>query len=161
MALDYFLKLDGIDGESMADKHENEIDLLSFSWGATQTGTFAAGSGGGAGKVSVQDFHFTMKVNQASPALLLLCCTGEHIAKGTLTCRKAGKLQQEYLKWKFTDLIVSSFQTGGSTHGDEIPTDQISLNFAKIEYGYAKQKKDGSLDGMKWKSYDVQTQKAG
>ncbi len=161
MAVDYFLKLEGIDGESMANGHENEIDLLSWSWGETQTGTFAHGSGGGAGKVSMQDFHFVMKVNQASPALLLLCATGEHIAKATLTCRKAGKQQQEYLKIKFTDLIVSSYQTGGSAHGDEVPVDQISLNFAKIEHGYAKQKKDGSLDGMKWKWYDVQTQKSG
>ena len=72
-AVDYFLKLDGIEGESKADKHTNEIDVLSFSWGATQTGTFASGTGGGgAGKVSMQDFHFTMEHSKASPALMRL-----------------------------------------------------------------------------------------
>ena len=155
MAVDFFLKLDGTDGESMQSGHENEIDVQSWSWGETQSGTFAQGSGGGAGKVSMQDFHFVMKVNQASPKLVLNCASGEHIATGCLTCRKAGKTPQEYLKIKFTDIIVSSYQTGGSS-GDEIPLDQISLNYAKIEYGYAKQKKDGSLDGMVWKGWDVQ-----
>jgi len=155
MAVDFFLKLDGTDGESMQSGHENEIDVQSWSWGETQSGTFAQGSGGGAGKVSMQDFHFVMKVNQASPKLVLNCASGEHIATGCLTCRKAGKTPQEYVKIKFTDIIVSSYQTGGSS-GDEIPLDQISLNYAKIEYGYAKQKKDGSLDGMVWKGWDVQ-----
>jgi type VI secretion system secreted protein Hcp len=160
MSVDYFLKLDGIDGESMDDNgHKNEIDLLSWSWGETQTGTFSQGSGGGAGKVAMQDFHFVMKVNQASPLLLLKCASGEHISLGTLTCRKAGTTPQEYLKIKFTDLIVSSYQTGGSS-GDEVPLDQISVNYAKIEYGYAKQKEGGGLEGMVWKGWNVQTSKA-
>ena len=155
MAVDYFLKIDGIKGESADDKHKDEIDLLSWSWGETQTGSHATGGGGGAGKVSMQDFHFVMKVNTASPSLILACASGEHIPKAVLTCRKAGKDQQEYLKIKFSDLLVSSYQTGGSSSGDEIPSDQISVNYTKIEYGYAKQKPDGSLDGMTWKGWDL------
>src|SRR6266480_3476009 len=132
-AVDYFLKIDGIEGESQDDKHEGEIDIESFSWGATQSGTIAVGGGGGAGKVSMQDFHFAMGVNKATPILFLACAQGDHIKNAILTCRKAGKEQQEFLKITMSDVLVSSFQTGGSGAGDVVPTDQISLNFAKIE----------------------------
>jgi type VI secretion system secreted protein Hcp len=107
-------------------------------------GTHAGGGGGGAGKVNVNDFSFTMTVNKASPKLLLACASGEHIGDALLTCRKAGKEQQEYLKITFTDLLVSSFQTGGS-NGDVVPVDQVSLNFSKIEYSYAPQDNKGGL----------------
>jgi len=160
MALvDYFLKIDGIEGESHDDKHKGEIDLLSRSWGESQQGTFSGGGGGGAGKVSMQDFHFVMKVNKSSPKLLLGCATGEHIKKAVLTCRKAGKEQQEYLKITFSDVLVSSFQTGGS-HGDTVPSDQISLNFTKIEYEYKEQKQDGTLGGAVKAGYDIKANKA-
>src|SRR5438874_12773374 len=127
-AVDYFLKVDGIEGESQDSKHKNEIDLESFSWGETQSGTHAAGGGGGAGKVSMQDFHFVMKVNKASPKVMLACASGQHIPKAILTCRKAGTDQQEFLKIEFDDVLVSSYQTGGSGHSDIVPTDQCSLN---------------------------------
>lgn len=158
-AVDYFLKIDGIDGESQDDKHKSEIDVASFSWGETNTGTHAAGGGGGAGKVSMQDFHFVMKVNKASPKLLLACANGEHIKKAVLTCRKAGKDQQEYLKMTFSDLLVSSYQTGGSA-GDLIPMDQISLNYAKIEFEYKEQKPDGTLGGAVKAGWDLKANKA-
>ena len=159
-AVDYFLKLEGIEGESADHKHRGSIDLQSWSWGESQSGTHAAGGGGGAGKVSMQDFHFVMSNNKASPKLMLACATGEHITKAVLTCRKAGKEQQEYLKITMSDLLVSSYQTGGSGHGDIVPTDQISLNFAKIEYEYKEQKPDGTLGGATKAGYDVKTNKA-
>lgn len=143
--VDYFLKVDGIDGESTDSKHKNEIDIESWSWGETQSGSHAYGGGGGAGKVSMQDFQFTMRVNKASPKLLLATANGQHIKQALLTCRKAGKDQQEYLKIKFSDLLISSFQTGGS-NGEVVPVDTIALNFAKIEYEYYPQKADGTLD---------------
>jgi len=160
MATDYFLKLDGIDGESTDDKHKGEIDLLSFSWGASNSGTFSTGGGGGAGKVSMQDFHFTMKINKATPKLFLACATGDHIKKAILTVRKAGKEQQEFLVITFSDLLVSSYQTGGSSHGDEIPMEQCSLNYAKIEYLYKEQKSDGTLGGATKAGYDLKANKA-
>ncbi len=159
MAVDYFLKLDGIDGESKDSKHGGEIDLESFSWGETQTGAHSFGGGGGAGKVQMQDFHFVMKANKASPKLFLACAEGEHIKKGVLTCRKAGKEQQEFLKVTMSDLLVSSFQTSGSSHGDEVPTDQVSLNFSKIEFEYKDQKADGTLGGTTKTGYDVKAMK--
>jgi type VI secretion system secreted protein Hcp len=158
MAVDYFLKIDGIDGESQDAKHKNEIDLESWSWGETQVGAHAAGGGGGSGKVDMHDFSFVMKVNKASPKLLLTCSSGEHIKKAVLVCRKAGKDQQEYVKITMSDLLVSSFQTGGSA-GNVIPVDQISLNFSKIEYEYKEQKADGSLGSTVQAGWDLKQNK--
>jgi type VI secretion system secreted protein Hcp len=159
-AVDFFLKLEGIDGESQDAKHKGEIDVESWSWGESQAGSHAGGGGGGAGKVSMQDFHFVMKVNKASPKLLLACATGEHIKKAVLTCRKAGKEQQEYLKITLSDLLVSSFQTGGSEGASVLPMDQISLNYTKIEYEYKEQKPDGTLGGAIKAGYDLKANKS-
>lgn len=158
-AVDYFLKIEGIDGESGDDKHKNEIELESWSFGESQSGTMAYGGGGGAGKVQMQDFHFVMKVNKASPKLFLACATGEHIKKSTLVCRKAGKDQQEFLKVTFSDSLISSYQTGGSGGSDVIPMDQIALNFAKIEIEYKPQKADGTLDAAIKVGYDLKANK--
>lgn len=156
-AADYFLKIDGIKGESPDAKHKDEIQLESWSWGATNSGTHAVGGGGGAGKVSMQDFHFVMKVNKSSPELMLANATGKHIPSALLTCRKAGGKQEEYLKIKFSDLLISSYQTGGSGASDVLPTDQISFNFSKIEYEYAPQNEKGGLGSPVKAGYDLKT----
>jgi type VI secretion system secreted protein Hcp len=159
-AFDAFLKIDGIKGEAPDEKHKDEIELTSFAWGATNAGDHSAGGGGGAGKVSMQDFHFTMKVNKSSPNLMQHCCTGKHIPGALLTVRKAGGTQLEFMKVKFSDLIISSFQTGASSSGDVLPNDQITFNFTKIEYDYCAQKKDGSLEAPVNGKYDIKLQKA-
>ena len=152
---DYFLKIDGIEGESHDEKHPGEIQLDSWSWGASQGGTMSAGGGGGAGKVNMQDFHFTMTVNKAAPKLVLACASGQHIPKAVLICRKAGKEQQEFLKYTFSDLLVSSYQTGGSGGSSALPVEQISLNYTKIEIEYKEQKADGSLGGAVTAGWDL------
>ena len=154
-AVDYFLKFEGIKGESTDAKHKDEIDIESWSWGETQ-----AGQGAGAGKVAMQDFHFVMKVNKATPTLMKACATGQHITTATLTGRKAGKEQQEYLTVKLTDVLVSSYQTGGMGGGDDQPVDQVSLNFSKIEVEYRPQKPDGSLGTSERFGYDLKANKA-
>jgi len=159
--VDYFLKIDGIPGESQDAKHKDEIQVQSYSFGEQQSGTMAFGGGGGAGKVQMQDFHFTMDSNKASPKLFLACATGEHIKKAVLTARKAGKDQQDYLIVTFSDLLVSSFQTGGSAGASGLPVDQIALNFAVIEIEYKEQKPDGTLGGTVKAKYDQKQQKGG
>jgi type VI secretion system secreted protein Hcp len=159
-AVDYFLKIDGIEGESQDSKMKGSIDLESWSWGESQAGTFGVGGGGGAGKVSMQDFHFVMKMNQASPKLMLACASGKHIKDALLTCRKAGEKQETFLTIKMTDVLVSSYQTGGSAHGDIVPTDQISLNFAKIEIEYFKQDNKGIAKSAGKAGWDVKANKA-
>ena len=175
--VDYFLKIEGIDGESLQKGHEKEIEILSFSWGANNAGSFAGNLGGGSGKVAVADFKFTVPVNKATPKLFLACMTGEHIKSAQLTCRKAGKTQQDYLKWKFTDLLISSYHIGGSigadhldhsrehatpsgqirgqSQSDLLPVDEVTFNFTKIEVVYAPQKADGSLDAGMPAGYDL------
>src|SRR3989338_10520822 len=113
-AVDYFLKIDGIDGESTDPGHKGEIDVLSWSWGETNAG-IRAGGGGGAGKVNMQDFHFTMHSSKASPKLMLAVATGKHLPQAILTVRKAGESQLEYIKIKLSDVMVSSYQIGGSS----------------------------------------------
>jgi type VI secretion system secreted protein Hcp len=157
-AVDYFLKIDGIQGESTDAKHKGEIELQAFSWGAVQSGGAGGGARGGrAGKVSMQDLHFVTRVSKASPKLMLACATGKHIKVATLVARKAGKGQQEFLVYKFTDVLVSSYQTGG-TEGD-VPTDQISFNFARLDVEYRPQKPDGSLAAAEKAGWDVKANK--
>jgi type VI secretion system secreted protein Hcp len=142
---DYFLKIDGVEGESTDQKHKGEIDVESFSWGEAQSPAGTGGGGGGAGKVAMQDFHFVMRVNKASPTLMLACASGRHLKQAVLTARKAGKDQQEFLRWTFEDLLVTSYQTAGGESGEAVPTDQISLNFAKIQVEYRPQGAGGAL----------------
>jgi type VI secretion system secreted protein Hcp len=157
-AVDFFLKIEGVDGESTDDKHKGEIDIESFSWGVSNMGTHGAGGGGGAGKASFQDLHLHTHVSKASPKLFLACATGEHFKKATLTCRKAGKEQQEYMKVTLSDVLVTSYQVGGGS-GGVVPTDQFSINYAKIEYELKPQKADGTLDAAVKGGYDLAANK--
>ena len=145
MALDFFLQITGIPGESRDDKHKDWIDVLAWSWGETHPTAPHTGSGAGAGKVAFQDFSFTMSVSKASPALFLACASGQHLKEAKLVSRKAGKGQHEFLTWTFSDLLVSSYQTGGSD-GEDTLHDSVSLNFSKAVVSYKAQKADGSLD---------------
>lgn len=153
MAVDMFLKLDGIKGESPDAKHKEEISIESFSFGVHQTGASAHGGGGGAGKASFEDIHVTKKADVASPMLMLACATGQHIKSAVLTVRKAGGKQEEYYKIKLTDLLVSSHQNTG--HGADAPVEQVSMNFSKIEFEYYPQKPDGTLGGVSKAGYDI------
>jgi len=159
LAVDYFLKIDGVAGESKDQKHKDEIELEAFSWGASQQTAHAGGGGGAAGKVSMQDFHFVMRTSKASPKLFLACATGQHLKSAVLTARKAGKDQQEFLIYKFTDLLMSSYQTGGSEGGD-VPTDNVSFNFSKIEVQFRPQSPTGQLGTAVKAGWDVKANKA-
>jgi type VI secretion system secreted protein Hcp len=158
VAIDYFLKIDGVAGESADNKHKGEIELESFSWGETSTGGGPGGGGGGSGKVQIQDLVVTMHVSKASPTLMLACATGKHHKEAVLTARKAGKAQQEFLIFKFKDLIVTSYNTGGSEASD-ILLDQASLGFSRIQMEYRPQKPDGSLDTPVKAGWDVKNNK--
>ncbi|HTR76748.1 MAG TPA: type VI secretion system tube protein Hcp [Gemmatimonadaceae bacterium] len=145
MAIDMFLKLDGIDGESTDSKHKNEIEISSFSWGASNPTSIGSATGGiGAGKVHLSDLNITTGMNKASPKLFLACSSGQHIATGTLSVRKAGGTQLDYLTYTLTEVLVSSYNTSGGG-GSDTPMESISLAFAKIEMSYAPQGADGKL----------------
>jgi type VI secretion system secreted protein Hcp len=158
VAVDYFLKIDGVQGESVDVKHKGEIQLESFSWGEASPGGAGPGAGGGAGKVHMQDLVVTMTVSKASPKLMLACATGKHHKEATLTARRSGKAQQEFLVFKFKDVIVTSYQTGGSAQAD-VPVDQASLGFSEIQLEYRPQKADGSLDAAVKAGWDLKQNK--
>ncbi len=145
MATDMFLKLEGIDGESHDSKHGGEIEIHSFSFGVSQTGSFGSGGGGGTGKASFSDLSVMKSADKATPKLMQFCATGVHIKTGILTVRKAGKDQQEYYVIKMEDLLVSSVQNAGSE--GQVPSESLSLNFSKIKFTYKEQKADGTLGG--------------
>lgn len=151
---DYFLKIDGIEGESQDDKHSKEIQVLSFSLGVANAGTGGYGSGSGAGKASMQDMHFTKLTDKSSPNLFIACCNGKHFPTATVTVRKAGEKAHEYLVYKLTEVLVSSYQTSG--HGGGIAQESLSLNFSKIELAYTPQNADGSAGAKNMKTYDIQ-----
>ena len=142
MAVDMFLKLTGIKGESKDHKHKDEIHIESFSWGMSQTGSGHVAAGAGTGKVSVHDVSFTKHVDASTAALMLHCAAGKHIPEGLLTVRKAGDKPLEYLKIKFVDVLVSGVQEAG--HGSELLTENVTLNFSKFHVEYQAQKPDGS-----------------
>ncbi len=154
MAVDMFLKLGDIKGESSDGKHKGEIDILSWSWGASQTGTTHMGTGGGAGKVSIQDLSFTKFIDRSSPDLLLYICNGKHIKNALLTVRKAGGDPLEYLKINMEDLIISGLSTGGSGGEDRL-TENVTLNFARVKYDYTPQKPDGTADSPLTTGWDI------
>ena len=155
MAVDMFLKLDPIKGESADQKHKNEIDVLSWSWGLNQTGSQHHSAGGGAGKVSVHDLHFTHWADKSTAYLIKACAKGEHIAKGILTVRKAGgQSAVEYIKITMEDLIVTSISTGGSGGEDRL-TENVSLNFRKFKYEYTAQTDKGGAGETAQFGWDV------
>jgi type VI secretion system secreted protein Hcp len=132
---DFFLKIDGINGESNDDKHKGEIDIQSFSWGVSNAGSMASGGGAGAGKASFQDFHFTKTIDKSSPLLFQAMATGEHIKEAKLMVRKAGSTPVEYLTITLSDILVSSISASGNSN-DQAPIEELSLNFSKIEMEY-------------------------
>lgn len=148
--IDYFLKIDGVDGESVDSRHPGEIRLVSFNWGEMNSGHAGHGGGHGggaaAGKVDPQDLQFTKRVDKASPKLFIACATGEHFKKAVLVARRAGGEQHEFLKLTMEDMTVSSYQLDASTASDLVPMDQVALRFAKLEMSYKPQKPDGTLD---------------
>ena len=142
MAVDMFLELDGIKGESVDKTHKGKIDVLAYSWGLSNTGTFHISSGGGSGKANFQDISITKYVDAASSDLMLACASGKHIAKGKLIVRKAGETPLEYVVFEFNKLLVTSLSTGAST-GEERLTENASFNFAEVKHTYTAQKPEG------------------
>jgi type VI secretion system secreted protein Hcp len=160
MASDIFAKLGDIKGESLDDKHKDEIEVLSISWGVSNSGSMGHGGGGGEGKASFSDLSFMHNVDKASPVLMQSCATGVHLKEATITHRKSGKGQQEYLIVKMNDVIITSVQNSGSSGGGDT-TESVSMAFAKVSLEYKPQKPDGSLDAGIFFKYDLKAQKEG
>jgi type VI secretion system secreted protein Hcp len=147
MAVDIFLKIDDVKGESAVKGHEASMEILSWSWGMTQSGSSHTGGGGGSGKVSVKDLSFTKYVDSGTPNLIKFCCNGKHFKEAKLTVRKAGASPVEYLIIKMQQVLVSSVTTGVTDDTNDRIKETVSLNFAKFEVEYKPQTGTGSPGG--------------
>lgn len=155
MAVDMFLNIEGeIKGESKDSSHKDEIDVLAWSWGMSNSGSFHMGGGGGSGKANFQDLAVTKFVDQASPILMLYCSNGDHFSKATLTVRKAGKKPLEYIIITMENVLITSVATGGSGGEDRL-TENVTLNFEKVEVKYTEQKDTGEAGEVKELKWDI------
>jgi type VI secretion system secreted protein Hcp len=146
MSVDAFLKLGDLKGESIVKGHEDEIQVLGWNWGMSQMGTTHLGTGGGAGKVDVQDITISKYVDTSSPNVALACCNGKHFDGATLTVRKAGETPLDYLIIEMKDVIITSYMPGGSS-GAENVEEAFTLNFAFFKYSYQPQDNKGAKAG--------------
>ena len=155
MAVDMFMKIGDLKGES-GDKqgHGGEIDVLAWSWGASNSGSSHTGGGSGSGKVKVQDLSFTKWMDSSSPVLFLHCCNGKHHPEATLVVRKAGEKPLEYMKVKMTDVMITAYSTGGS-NGEDRLTENVTLNFAKVDVTYTPQASKGAGEGAVAMAWDI------
>src|SRR5262245_9860347 len=158
MASNIFAKIGDMKGESIDAKHKDEIEVLSFSWGVTNSATIKS-SGGSSSKATFQDLSIVHKIDKASPQLLQACATGQHLKEATITHRKAGKGQQEFLIVKMNDVIITGVVHGGT--GDDSASETVSLAFAKVDFEYKPQRADGSLEAGIHFKFDIKAGKPG
>lgn len=154
MAVDMFIKIGDIKGESVDSKHKESIDVLAWSWGLSNSGTTHSGGGGGSGKVNVQDLSLTKYIDKSSPTLMLAACNGKHFPQAVLTVRKAGEKPLEYLKITLKEVLITSLSTGGSGGEDRL-TENVTLNFAEFKVEYVAQKKDGTGEPAVEAAWDI------
>lgn len=154
MATDMALKLEGIDGESLKKEHENQIDVVSFNYGATMSGVSHEGGGSTAGQANVQDVTIIKHVDKSSPLLFLNCLKGTHIPTATLYCRKQGGEAVDYLVITLKQVLVTSVQTGGSGTDDRV-LETVNLNFSEISVQYTPQAGTGAGQGPVVKAWNV------
>ena len=159
MATDIFAKIGDIKGESTDNKHKDEVEVLSYSLGVTNPAHIGTGGGGGAGRATFQDLSLVHKIDKASPQLLQACATGEHLKEATITFRKAGKGQQEFLIVKMNDVIITGVVQ--SAPSSETGSETVSLEFAKVDWEFKPQKADGSLDAGIHFKFDIKANKVG
>jgi len=154
MAVDMFIKIGDLKGESKDSVHKGLIDVLAWSWGMSNSGTTHTGGGGGAGKVNVQDLSLTKYIDLSSPDLMLACCNGKHFPTALLIVRKAGETPLEYLKITMTEVLVTAVSTGGSGGEDRL-TENVTLNFAKVQVDYIEQTEKGTAGGKPKMGWDI------
>ena len=159
MAVDIFAKIGDIKGESTDSKHKDEVEVLSYSWGVTNPGQIGTGGGGGAGRATFQDLSIVHKIDKASPRLLQACATGQHLKEATITFRKAGQKQQDFLIIKMNDVIITGVLQ--SALSIEAGSETVNLEFAKVDWEFKPQKADGSLDAGIHFKFDIKANKVG
>jgi type VI secretion system secreted protein Hcp len=154
MAMDQFIKIGALKGEAQDKTHKDEIDVLSWNWGVSNSGSAHVGGGAGAGKCNVQDLSFTKYLDKSSPDLMPACCNGKHFDKATLVVRKAGENPLEYLTINLEEVLITNVSTGGSGGEDRL-TENVTLNFAKVKFAYKEQTPTGGVGDKPEMGWDI------
>ena len=155
MAQDIFLKINGIDGESEDATHKDEIEVLSWSWGVSQQSSMHAGSGGGAGRATVEDLTFEHLIDRATPNLTQYCLTGKHIDEAVLVVRKAGGNPLEYIKFTMNQVLVTAVAPSGVSQSQQRPREVVRLSFARMKQEYVVQNAQGGSGGAITATFDI------
>ncbi len=161
-AVDYFLKIDGIEGESADKAHSKEIQLDTFSFAASQSSLAVVGPGGGgsAGKASFADTTVTAKLSKASPNLYYGAATGTHFKSAVISARRSGdKNPTDFYTVKLEDIVISSVKTAGTIADG--PGETVTMNFSKVTWSYRPQKPDGTLDAAVTRFWSLKESKGG
>jgi type VI secretion system secreted protein Hcp len=146
MAVDMFLEVEKLAGESQDKTHKDQIQIVGWSWAVAQTGTSATGGGASAGKTEHNDLEVRKVVDRASPVLFEWCSAGQHIGFVNLTVRKAGGEALEYLIIRLEDVLITSFDIGGEPKDDQVQ-ETIRLNYARASITYTPQEASGAGGG--------------
>ncbi len=154
MSIECFIEIDGVEGESVVKDFEGQIDVLAWSWGMSQSGTSHVGGGSGSGRASVQDLSITKYTDSATHALIKACLTGEHFETATLTARKAGGEALIYFKVVMNKVLITSVSAGAS-QGEDRQTENVTLNFGKVEVEYTPQDEKGAGGAAKTVIYNI------
>ncbi|CAA0123601.1 Protein hcp1 [BD1-7 clade bacterium] len=160
MAGDMFIEIQGIKGESVDSTHKEEIDILGWSWGVSQSGSMQSSSGGGAGRASVQDLSFSKYTDKSTALLVDACAVGKHVKKALITVRKSGGKPLEYFGILLENVMVSSVSMGGA-QGSEMLSETVTLNFGKYTVIYIPQTKQGSGGAAITAGFDIPQNKSG
>jgi type VI secretion system secreted protein Hcp len=156
MAIDIFLKFSGtgtelLAGESKDSVNKNSIEILSFSFGASNSGTLASGGAAGAGKAIFQDFHFTSFTQKSSPEMLKRVATGVTAPQAIITFRKTAPYAADFLRYTFEPVLITGHNQA-ATGGSDGVVEEVSLAFVKIRYEYREIGADGKTTG-EWKVF--------
>lgn len=155
MASDIFARIGDIKGESNDAKHKDEIEVLSFAWGVAHAGATGLGPGSAAGKPTFQDLSFVHRIDKASPLLMKACATGTHLKEATISHRKTGSGQQDFMIVKLSDVTVTSVSQSAASNQLETGSESVSLAFGRVEFEYKAQKPDGSFEGSTQFQFDL------
>jgi type VI secretion system secreted protein Hcp len=142
--VDYFLTVDGISGESADARHEGAIEILDWTFGFTQSARPGGGAGGGAGRVTAEPLVVVARTSSASPAIVSSVVSGRHHATASLSARRSGERQEDFLVITLEDVLISSYHA--APHPDDgAPLDVVGLSFARLRYEIGKQRPDGTI----------------
>jgi type VI secretion system secreted protein Hcp len=159
MSVEMFLKIPGVEGEAMASGHEKEIDVLSFSWGASNPTGVKHGGGSGVGRADISSISIQKYLDKSSTSLFVACCSGKHYDTAQVSCREAGgDAPVEYWKLELSQVFVDSLAWGSSS-GESKPSETLTLSFAKVKSTFTPQDKTGKGGSPIVGGWDLQTNK--